>query len=91
MELTFTADGNQEIVTDFAQNIISITGTFGSGTVQGSYSPDNGVTYIDDPNLVFASNKSVILEFLKGAKLKFTLTGSTSPSLTVFIKPYFAN
>ena len=91
MELTFAANGDQEIVTDFAQNIISVTGTFGSGTVQGSYSPDNGVTYIDDPNLVFSSNQSVVLEFVKGAKLKFTLSGSTSPNLIVFIKPYFAN
>lgn len=79
---TFTADGDSEvIVVKKGTFYIGTTGgtNFGGGTLTIEASVDSGHSYTTVDS--FTAEETATHEFEKGAMVKLTLSGATSPSL----------
>lgn len=60
-----------------------VWGTFGSGTFQPQYSPDNGTTWINYSTTTLTANGGVpMLDIVQGDLLRVTFTGATAASVS---------
>lgn len=81
---TLSADGNGDAVDVSTNGVLTVGGTFGSGTVTLQVRGDNGTWY--STSNTYTAADSVNLEFLRPATVRVNLSGATSPSLYWEIK-----
>lgn len=78
----FTADGNSaSAIWNGGEGIITVSGSFGSGTVKFQISRDNGATWIDPANGSFTAADAKRFKLKSGYLVRFNLSGSTSPDI----------
>ena len=83
-EFTLTSDGNTDSFEPNTTRVnVSVYGTFGSGTLKAEYSVDNGNSYIDIADTAITTNSGYNLTLPIKVKLRFNLTSSTSPNITI--------
>lgn len=84
---TFSADGDSDIMQIRGPAHIHASGTFGSGTLTGYYLSQAG-TYKAIANAVFTSANDLFVAFPEHVQttIKFTLSGSTAPSLYLEVR-----
>ena len=71
------------------QSVVAVYGTFGGGTVIIEYQVVSGVSasWITLASLTTGSTTSGLLKVLPNGNYRATLSGATTPSLTIVMKP----
>lgn len=90
-EITFAADGTSSAIVLTHRGPFQIDAygsTFGSGVITGELSPDGGTTWRTIAGLRFSSNSDspFVTGGVQGDQVRFTMAGSTNPSVTLKVR-----
>lgn len=83
---SLVADGSTPYIEAAARYLVAIGGVFGGGTAKIEISADDGTTWATYGTGITAAT-AVEVALPPGGRLRATLTGSTSPSLSIGIGP----
>lgn len=79
-----TADGDYDFDAAGSLTDITISGTWGGGTVtMKRQNPHNTAAYVDIPSGTYTADTTFVIRSAPRAKLRLTLAGATGPSLNV--------
>lgn len=82
---TITANGDYDFKS-YRKTHIHVVGSFGGGTVQVKLLADDGTTYLTLPNDSYTAAFSKIFEFTNHSDVRLTVSGATTPSMTVNVR-----
>lgn len=68
---------------------IHVQGTFGGGAVQVKLLADDNTTYLTLPSDSYTEEFSRVFEFSGYGTVRLTVSGATTPSLTVYVRGDF--
>lgn len=79
-----TADGDYDFSASGSLTDITISGTWGGGTVtMKRQNPNDTATYVDIPSGTYTADTTFVIRSAPQAGLRITLAGATTPSLNV--------
>lgn len=95
---TFSADGDSQIYAVRSGGHASaetvgfvLAGDFDGGTMIASYAADKGLPFGPIPDASWTDDVGDKLEFPPGARFKFTLASSTSPTITLDLRGFITD